>query len=426
VLIARREFGEPLAEALLRNTKALDQLGLRTLAINRLAHGLRWVAGREPRKLLIDEQTTLLSAAAHSPACPTLREVEPLLFARLEYIRERFYCSLLPEMAQLATTTLQVRSTNPLPSALSLHCSHCCAFSRVHFCFFQPAVNYTKACSLQGQLGQLIVAARALLERTFALGMSCQVHGECRDPPRQIPFPGNLKGLRKFMKECPEQCAQLRSLLKKASTREMYAQLVNVSNRCKHGQIEQPPLRDWSLTVRVPSNPIDELLFFSTVPDQPSAAAGRWISGSALLERSLHMIEDLMRIVDEEVYTPRLRGGSFLAPANPAEIPSTALLPLDRLRVSMSFSVPPTATEVLECASECVGVPIRELALVSMIRGSLRGEERVSNEDQLFLFNTQPNAACNLVPIYPISLVTVHIKEWWWWRTWNWVRSAFG
>mmetsp|Transcript_11613 Transcript_11613/g.29345 ORF Transcript_11613/g.29345 Transcript_11613/m.29345 type:complete len:300 (-) Transcript_11613:60-959(-) len=299
-------------------------------------------------------------------------------------------------MAQLATTTLQ------------------------------PAVNYTKACSLQGQLGQLIVAARALLERTFALGMSCQVHGECRDPPRQIPFPGNLKGLRKFMKECPEQCAQLRSLLKKASTREMYAQLVNVSNRCKHGQIEQPPLRDWSLTVRVPSNPIDELLFFSTVPDQPSAAAGRWISGSALLERSLHMIEDLMRIVDEEVYTPRLRGGSFLAPANPAEIPSTALLPLDRLRVSMSFSVPPTATEVLECASECVGVPIRELALVSMIRGSLRGEERVSNEDQLFLFNTQPNAACNLVPIYPISLVTVHIKEWWWWRTWNWVRSAFG
>jgi hypothetical protein len=127
-LIARREFEEPLADACLRNANSLVALGLIPLALDQLEEDLQWVVGERHVLRLQAKKAELAESRVSVPMCPTLLEVEPLLFARLEQIGEQFYCTVLPEMAKLR---------NP---ALSVGVSFCCVLSLFLMFFFLHAL----------------------------------------------------------------------------------------------------------------------------------------------------------------------------------------------------------------------------------------------------------------------------------------------
>jgi len=281
---------------------------------------------------------------------------------------------------------------------------------------------------LQSQLGELIVAARALLERTFALSLTCCVLGENPDPMVSVRFPGDPKAYRQFTKSCPVQCVDLLSFVSDNETREVYSQLVAISNCCKHGSVTQPPVDDWADLVRQADYPVDELAFFFVSPkkDKRNSATGKWISGSMLLERSLNLIERLMLVVEHEIYAPRIAVSVPDMDADQQDQPLPAVHPLDRIQVHLRCSHPPTAAEVLAQASNQVGVPVQYLRLASLdtkLEGETVIDESVVRNNYLLLFQVrEPGIVC--VATRAIAEVCVVLERPWWRNLWAFVTST--
>jgi hypothetical protein len=282
---------------------------------------------------------------------------------------------------------------------------------------------------LQSQLGHLVVAARALLERTFALSMACCVHGKNSNPVTMIQFPRDSKARRHFAKSCPKQCVELLSLLGDKKIQDVYSQLVDIGNCCKHGSVKQPRAGDWVQLVRQPDHPVDDVVYFLLSPNKGKGTTpgpSRWISGSALLERSLNLIERLMRVAEAEIYAPRI--AAPMPPANDDELgePLSDVHPLDRIVVDVRFSYPPTAAEVLARASNQVGVPVQYLKLASLDT-KLEGEQvidesGVRNNIFLFLFETREPDIVSSAP-QAISEVRVMLDPPWWRNLWAYLKS---